>query len=316
MAEKGNKTQRINIIHNYVEDDLTTWINEFIFDRRSQNMATGTIYFYKSKLKLFTQYCSAQQISKIAQITPGTLRNYLLWLDDTGHNAGGKHAAYRAIKTFLLWYEYEEEPADWKNPIRKVKAPRQSQEPIEPVPIDTIAKMIATCAGTGFTSRRDKALLLFLLDTGTRASETNAINLIDMDLSNRSILIRKGKGSKPRMVFIGQRTWRTIRAYLKTRSDNCSALWVTDEQTRITYWGMNEILKRRSRLANVPKPTLHDFRRAFALNFLRNNPNEIYSLQRLMGHADLQVLRRYLAQTYDDIREAHQRGSPVDHSTL
>ena len=48
--------------------------------------------------------------------------------------------------------------------------------------------------------------------------------------------------------------------------------------------------------------------------FLRHNPNEIYSLQHRMGHADLQVLRRYLAQTDQDIEEAHRRGSPVDNN--
>ena len=46
-------------------------------------------------------------------------------------------------------------------------------------------------------------------------------------------------------------------------------------------------------------PTPHDFRRAFAL-------------QKLMGHSDLQILQRYLAQTDQDIHTAHMRGSPVD----
>jgi hypothetical protein len=43
---------------------------------------------------------------------------------------------------------------------------------------------------------------------------------------------------------------------------------------------------------------------------------DVYSLQKLMGHADLQVLRRYLAQTTEDIQHAHQLGSPVDHAGL
>ena len=58
-------------------------------------------------------------------------------------------------------------------------------------------------------------------------------------------------------------------------------------------------------------PSLHSFRRAFAINMLRAGV-DIYSLQLLMGHADLQVLRRYLAQTNDDLLKAHRKGSPVD----
>jgi integrase len=61
------------------------------------------------------------------------------------------------------------------------------------------------------------------------------------------------------------------------------------------------------------KPTLHDFRRAFALNMLRNGV-DIFALQRLMGHSDLQIMRRYLAQNNEDNQLAHMRGSPVDNN--
>ena len=79
----------------------------------------------------------------------------------------------------------------------------------------------------------------------------------------------------------------------------------------MTYWELNEIIRRSANEAGIQKPHLHDFRRAFALNFFRNG-GDINSLQKLMGHADLQVLRRYLAQTDEDLREAHNVFSPVD----
>jgi site-specific recombinase XerD len=58
---------------------------------------------------------------------------------------------------------------------------------------------------------------------------------------------------------------------------------------------------------------LHGFRCAFALNMLRSGV-DIFVLQRMMGHADLQVLRRYLAQNDEDNQLAHMRGSPVDNN--
>jgi len=94
-----------------------------------------------------------------------------------------------------------------------------------------------------------------------------------------------------------------------------SPLWVTNKHNRLTYWGLNQIILRRAEEAHIEKPSLHDFRRAFALNFLRNG-GDIYSLQNLMGHADLQVLRRYLAQTTDDLHIAHRKFSPVDNANI
>ena len=71
------------------------------------------------------------------------------------------------------------------------------------------------------------------------------------------------------------------------------------------------MVRRKAKIAKIDKPGLHDFRRAFALNFLRDGA-DIYTLQKLMGHADLQILRRYLAQTDEDLRKAHHKHSPVD----
>jgi integrase/recombinase XerD len=72
------------------------------------------------------------------------------------------------------------------------------------------------------------------------------------------------------------------------------------------------LLRRRADLVGLESiPTPHDFRCAFALIMLRNGV-DIFALQKLMGHSDLQVLRHYLAQTDADVHTAHMRGSPVD----
>ena len=105
---------------------------------------------------------------------------------------------------------------------------------------------------------------------------------------------------------------RAFRAYLKARNDESPAAWITEDGTRLSYGGLRAILVRRAESAGVPQPTLHSFRRAFALNYLRNG-GDIYSLQILMGHANLQVLRRYLKQTEQDVQEAHSKASPVEH---
>jgi len=80
----------------------------------------------------------------------------------------------------------------------------------------------------------------------------------------------------------------------------------------LTYDGLRQIIQRRSKLAGLKKePTLHDFRRQFALSML-NNGVDIFALHRLMGHKDISILRRYLAQTTEDIRIAHDKGSPIE----
>ena len=96
-------------------------------------MSVGTIHFYIVKLKSFCYFCDSQAITNIDQLTPDIIRQYLFYLEQTGHNPGGIHACYRTLRTFLYWWEAEYEPENWKNPIRKVKAPKVPTEPLQPV---------------------------------------------------------------------------------------------------------------------------------------------------------------------------------------
>ena len=165
-----------------------------------------------------------------------------------------------------------------------------------------------------FTGTRDRAIFLSLLDTGARASEFLSINLEDINPIIGEILIRQGKGRKPRTVFIGQKSRKAIRKYLRLRNNDLSALWVTDDQNeRLTYYGLKSMVVRRSRSAGVETPALHAFRRQFALSCLRSGMN-VYYLQTLMGHSDLQVLNRYLRQTTKDVSDAHRQAGPVNNS--
>jgi site-specific recombinase XerD len=296
-------------------DYVARWAEAFLIDRKAKNLSAFTIKYYRVELTQFLIYCDNQVITLIEQLTPDVIRRYLLFLEERGRNSGGLHSGYRAIRAFLLWYEEETEPEGWSNPVRKVKAPKNPYQPQPAVELETIRAMLKTCTGGSLTSVRDRALILFLLDTGARAAEVCSISIDDFEHITGSVLIRQGKGRKSRMVPLGQKARRALRAYLKQRPEIGSALWVTDDGERLSYWGLNEIIKRRAKAAGVEKPGLHDFRRAFALNYLRNG-GDIYSLQKIMGHADLQVLRRYLAQTDQDLIEAHRKSSPVDHMDL
>ena len=267
------------------EFGLQREIAAFLIDRRARGLSPRTVEFYRQKLTLLQRFLGAEGVDHVCAITPDLVRQYLLRLGRT-HNPGGVHAAYRAMRAFLRWFELEEEPDGWKSPLRKVRPPRVPTEPLEPVPTEHVKAMIRTCRRRTFFGDRDRAVLLCLLDTGCRAGEFAAINIGDVDLATGQILIRAGKGGKPRMVFLGSKSRRALVTYLRHIGDveDSAALWVTREGRRLSYSGLRDIVRRRAKRASVPAPTLHSFRRAFALACLRGKM-DVYSLQRLMGHA-------------------------------
>lgn len=307
MANQSDKKQWINLNS---QDPLLASLDAFRQDRKAQNMAPGTLYFYHAKLSMFTRFCDEQGVDSVSQIDADLLRCFMIWLEETGHNPGGQHTFYRAVKTFLKWYERENEPQGWNNPIDRVKAPRLPVQPLEPVSLDTVRILLGQCPAD-LTGTRDRAMILFLLDTGCRANEALSVTLQDVNIVSGEVIITSGKGGKPRFVYLGRTARKALRDYLHKRKDRARELWITRDGTGLTYAGLRSMITRRARQANIGPPQLHAFRRAFALNMLRNG-TDIFTLQRLMGHADIQMLRRYLAQTSEDLQAAHHRASPGD----
>jgi len=305
---KTNLSHTTSIFSEFIHD----WANAFYQAKKVEGVSPYTLIFYKQQLEHFLKFCHGQVIDNFSQLSPTIIREYLLWLEEGGHNPGGQHAAYRVLKTFLRWYENEVEPENWHNPISKVKAPKLAEEPLSPVALADVQAMVKSCKSGIFLDVRDKAMLLVLLDTGARAREFTALDLADLDFITGALTIRKGKGRKPRTVFLGEKSRRAIRAYLKSRKDICSALWVIDDDAgRLGYPGLRKMLVRRAKLAGVDTPSPHDFRRAFAINMLRAGV-DLVTLARLMGHTNLKTLQRYLLQLPEDLQAAHNKGSPVD----
>jgi integrase/recombinase XerD len=291
---------------------LAREIEEFLVDRRARQLSPRTIAWYDEKLRLLARFAVDQGVASLQELTPALVRRYLLDLAET-HNPGGVDGMYRALRALVNWYGDEFEPAGWRNPLRKVRPPKVPERVLEPVSLRDLEAMLTACPGNTELGCRDRAILLGLLDTGCRASEFLALCLGDVDFASGACQVCSGKGGKPRMVRLGEQARTALQAYLARRSDlgSVAPLWATRTGTRLTYSGLREIMRRRARRAGVTTPSLHAFRRGFALGCLRSGM-DIFALQRLMGHADISILRRYLAQTHEDLLRAHMEHSPVD----
>jgi integrase/recombinase XerD len=173
--------------------------------------------------------------------------------------------------------------------------------------------MLGTCGRRTFAGDRDRALMLALLDTGCRASEFLALDLGDLDLHTGALTLRQTKGKRARTVFTGRTTLREVLRYLRHRADLAPSdpLWVNRDGERLAYFGLTSVLRRRAKAAGIRTSLPHAFRRAFALASLRQGM-DVVSLQRLLGHADLSVISRYVKQSRDDLQKSHAEHGPVD----
>jgi len=284
---------------------LSEWVRAFLRSCRAKGLAVSTVErAYAPVLATFVAHCGRSGVAAIEAIDPDLVREYLLSIA-AGHAPSTVHRHFRVVRTLLLWYEAEDAPDGWRNPIRRVKAPRVPDAVLDPAPLATLSAYIDRAPP------RDRAVLLTLLDTGLRASELLALRTEDFDDIESVLLVRHGKGGKVRTAPLGSRSRRAIRAWLRARGEHDSYLFNARDGGRMTYWGLRDVLARLETRTGIKAPTLHSIRRAFALEMLRGGA-DLLTVARLLGHADLSQVPKYLKQLASDLRAAHAKASPGD----
>lgn len=289
-------------------------VRAFLLDCEAARLSPNSIKFYRLKLVDFAQFADMRGCDAVASLTPTHIREFFIEYGKT-HSPGGIHAAWRAVRAFMRWLMRE--GILEKDPSIQVRTPKVDSEPLEPVSEAHVRALVDVCPKNNYVGLRDRAILMTLVDTGLRANELLSLNIGDVDLKTGSVLVRKGKNRKPRVTFVGPSTRKAILNYLRTRAvaADDAPLWVAYDTghgtNRITYGGLRDMVQRRAKNAGIPTPTLHSFRRAFALTMLRNGA-DIVSLTRMMGHGSLPVLMRYLRQEAGDLGVVHQAHSPVE----
>jgi site-specific recombinase XerD len=300
------------LIQQIVEGTVRNFINGFLVERKSRGLSKWTLKYYSNELRYFSQYLDEVGLVTLEELNSDEIRHYLIGLSER-RNQGGIHSAYRAIKAWLNWV-WDEFEIEGRNPISRVSIPSGKNQPLPGISITEVKMLIDSC--TTKMTVRDKALLMFLVDTGARRAEVVSLNIEDVDFIIGTVHIKHGKGDKFRIVYLGRKSRKALRKYVNSRKINLtpnSPLFTTGEGTRLTYSGLREIIRRRSVAAGIKEPGLHDFRRCFAVQMLRGGC-DLVTLSRLLGHSSLMVTQRYLYLVDEDLQNGHQLAGPVDNA--
>ncbi|MCX6095081.1 MAG: tyrosine-type recombinase/integrase [Candidatus Bipolaricaulota bacterium] len=178
-----------------------------------------------------------------------------------------------------------------------------------------IKAVVAAVRQKTWNGIRNRAMLLTLLDTGVRLGELIALNLGDLDLGAARIRIRSGKGERERYVFVGRVVLRSLRGWIDTRGHGQEfwPLFVTRGGQRLDRRNVQRILERISARAGLGGKHIHPhlLRHTFATHYIMNG-GDPFSLQRILGHSDIQTTMIYVNLAGVGLKEAHAKASPVD----
>lgn len=289
-----------------IDITLNDALSMFLLECEARQFTSHTMRFYHGRLSLFVRWCDQQEPPpRLHEVTPVHIRMFLVDAQRRGLSSAYVHGHARAIRAFFN-YCVRDELLD-VSPFARVRMPRLEKKILPALTGSEVRATLAACE-----TERDRAVVLVLLDAGLRASELCGLNVDDVDMTTGAVHVRHGKGQKERITFIGPRTRKQIFRYLKLeRTDGGKALFLSARGERLTYSGVAQIFKRLRRKVKIDNLSAHACRRTFAINALRGGMN-IYVLAKLMGHADIHVLKQYLAIVEDDLRAAHASAGALD----
>jgi site-specific recombinase XerD len=271
----------------------------FLVACEARALSVHTIEDYSRAIRMFIAYVGNMPMQ---DITVNQIAGFLASVRRQG--VGEKTILNRHIGLAAFWtWALKNEIVD-RHIVRQVEKPKPPEIIIEPFKESEVRALLNEVRKN---PERDRAIIYLLLDTGLRASELVSLDREEIDLENHRIIVKKGKGNKDRKVPFCNKTAAVLAYYLK----NC-----TDRKPfNIKRRSLTHVVFRLGLRSGVRNVHPHRFRHTFAINYLRNG-GDVFTLQKILGHTTMEMVKRYLHIAQTDIDRAHHRASPVENWDL
>jgi integrase/recombinase XerD len=305
------------------------WLQGFYLAKAAEGISKNTLIEYTKDFRHFSLWLGDRDVTAL---TPSDLKVFLAGLRLVNHVSSRPlspktiYNTWVALRSLYRFLEEESALPDG-NPMKSVPAPKAQTSVILPLGEEEVKTILVACdrkppaaakdgrrvySAKRLTSARDRAIVLFLLDSGVRASELCDLQLADVDQATGRVIVRSGKGGKGRVTYLGKHCRRALWRYLNRESRTpADPLFLSVEGRPLTPNSLDHVFRGLEKRSGVQNLHPHRLRHTFATQFLRNGGN-LLALQRLLGHTSLQMVKRYAEVAEADLQTLHETGSPVD----
>jgi len=304
-----------------------TLIDAYKTHLENEDRSPLTITGYLVDARIFIVWFEKNNREEFAleNVTPSDVREYRSYLQDTEkRKASTVNRKLAALAALMRWALKTKQIV--VDPTENVKSVKQSVaaprwlDKHEQFALQRAIEKDLQLAQLRYprryvTRRRDASLILFLLHTGLRLSEVVALELNDVQISERkgSVLVRRGKGNKERSVPLNSEARKALQEWLAIRPQGSDAfVWIAVEASAedgISGRTVQRILQRYAQDAELQELTPHILRHSFAKNLANKNVG-LEKIAALLGHASLNTTRIYVTPDTRDLERAVEQLEP------
>jgi len=292
---------------------MRNYIDSFLSYMKIEKIASpSTIYGYNKEVRKFIDYINSINIYDINLISTSIVRQYFYYARESRGLC--QSSISKIIATVKSFFNYlEEEEIIVKNPTRKIRVPKKIcriPSVMSKYEVDLIIRSVdfapLRCRKNNV---RDKLVLSLLYYTGIRKSELLNLNWTDINLSKSTLIIRRGKGGKDRLIPLHKEVTRLLDQYLEKRLPlKTEALIIGEQGRRLCNSSFVSLLKMYLTLSGLKRKgySAHTFRHSFATHLVEAGV-DLFKVQRLMGHASLDTTKIYINFNSSQMARAIER---------
>ena len=283
------------------------------FLRFERGLSDRTLDAYGRDLRQMVEFLLAQGVESVEAVQPRHLRDYVFHLGGRGLKASSVRRALSSIRAYF-GFLVEEQVLE-TDPSEKLDSPKAGRPLPDVLSQQEVLSLLEAPRVDSPLHWRDRAILETLYATGVRVSELTGLSMTDLSLDEGFCRVL-GKGSKERLVPIGEPARRALATYLSdlrprlARGRPERSVFLNKNGRRISRVSVWNLVKKSAAWAGIQKVVSpHTLRHSFATHLLEGGA-DLVAVQELLGHADISTTQIYTHINRAYLREVHRRYHP------
>ncbi|MGG3561680.1 tyrosine-type recombinase/integrase [Neobacillus rhizosphaerae] len=314
IRKSKRKHSRETKVETQILEELTMseMFQRFMWEKQSEGLAPRTVEEYYVHFQYLMDYLEEDLTREEMDYEP--FQSYIQYMvQDKGLKPMTVNVRVRTMRAFLRW-AYKERLIDLPvhEKFRPIKTEEDTIESFTQTEVKSILNTFDTSTYVGF---RDKVMTMVLLDSMVRISELLEMKRSLVDLKNGIIKLEAHttKTRRGREVPISSKTAKMLKEYMTESEDfGEEHLFLSYDGRPICSNTWRTRLREVGELAGVrgKRVSPHTFRHTGALFYIMNG-GDPFSLQKILGHSDMSMTRKYIQMTNIDVRKQHNIYSPL-----
>jgi len=289
-------------------------IDAYIAQRAASDWCQRSVAAHRYTLRRLGVWLESCGHRRWSSVGGSDLDEWMLELHDRGLARASRDSFAYTVRGFCAWLV--DQGKVLRNPALDLRVLEDDEVDLPPAPLaeEQVAAIFTAIVPDGVVALRNRLHVELLYSCGLRNAEAASLNVADLDLDGRTVLVRHGKGNRARMLPVLASTLTAASEYLALRREllrgpDHGALLLSNTGKRMPLWYMQRWLAALGNQLGM-RIYPHLMRHSIAVHLLRRGA-DIRHIQQFLGHADLETTKIYLRLVPGHLREDYDKAMPV-----